>query len=306
MKFSRLSVVLMLKGFFMGMADIVPGVSGGTVALVTGIYDRLLESISRFNRDFIRYLIQRNIKGALKHINISFLLPLGAGIFIAVVSMAKAMHFLMDHYPVYTWSLFFGLILASILFVARQIENLERTSHWPLIILGTGIGYAVVSLVPVETPDSLIMVFLSAMIAICAMILPGISGSFILLILGKYAFITAAIKAPFDPGSMIIILTFSLGAAVGLLSFSKLLNYFLKHYHNEVMCLLVGFMLGSVKKIWPWREVISQKVVRGKVKVLEDAVIWPASFGLEELLAFGLIVFGIVLVFVIESFSQQR
>lgn len=306
MKPSKDSALLALKGFCMGMADIVPGVSGGTVALVTGVYDRLLESISNVNKTFVTHLLKGQIKAALEHINFAFLLPLGIGIFTAIISMAKVMHYLMANYSVYTWSLFFGLILASILFVAKQVEDLKKPLHIGLIVIGTGVGYGVVSLIPVQTPDTLLAVFLSATVAICAMILPGISGSFILLILGKYMFITSAIKAPFASGSLPIIMTFGVGALVGLLSFSKLLNYLLKHWHNPVMCMLVGFMIGSMKKIWPWREVISQKVIRGKVKVLEDAVVWPTSFGTEEIWAFGLMIFGIVLVFAIESLTHKK
>ena len=304
-KLNKESLFIAGKGFCMGMADIVPGVSGGTVALITGVYDQLISSISSVNKEFLTHIIKFRIKAAAEHINLSFLLPLFMGILTAIISMASLMHFLMSNYGVYTWSLFFGLILASIVFIAKHIETIKDWKSFAYIAFGTCVGYFIVTLIPVETPNNTIFVFLSATIAICAMILPGISGSFILLILGKYIYVTSAIKAPFEGSNLMVIATFGSGCLVGLLSFSKLLNYLLKHYHNQLMCVLVGFMIGSMKKIWPWREVLEQKVVRGKTHVLKDAVIFPQSFGTEEIIAFGLMFFGIILVFAIESLTNK-
>lgn len=297
---------LALKGFCMGIADIVPGVSGGTVALITGVYDQLISSISSVNSTFIKLIFRFNFKAALAHIHFEFLAPLVCGILLAIISMAKLMHYFMENYAVYTWSLFFGLILASILFIAKQIKNLKRLDNIIMVGLGTITGFLIVSLIPVQTPDTYLMIFLSGMIGICAMILPGISGSFILLILGKYIYITSAVKNPFTYDNMMIIGIFVMGCLIGLLSFSKLLNFLLTKYHGKLMCVLLGFMLGSMKKIWPWREVIDQKIIRGKVHVLKDGLYFPTTFNLEVLLAFGLIIFGIVLVFIIESKTQKK
>ena len=306
MKLNKKSISIGAKGFCMGMADIVPGVSGGTVALITGIYDELIKSISLVNTDFIKLLFQFKIIKALEHINIKFLAPLMLGILTAIVSMARLMHFFMNNYSVYTWSLFFGLILASIIFVAKHIEDIKKLNHLSFIILGTAIGYGVVSLIPVETSNTLSMIFFSGMISICAMILPGISGSFILLILGKYMYVTSAIKNPFIEGNIYILISFAFGCLLGLLAFSRLLNYLLSKFHGQMMCVLLGFMIGSLKKIWPWREVIEQKIIRGKVHVLKESVVFPTEVNLEVILAFGLMIFGIVLVFVIEGFSKQK
>jgi putative membrane protein len=307
MKISKETAFIGVKGFCMGMADVVPGVSGGTVALVLGIYDKLIESISSVNKEFVKLIVKGEIKEALGHINISFLIPLFIGILTAIVSIAKLMHFLMKNYSVYTWSLFFGLIFASIIFLAKQIPDLKKLGHLGFIGAGSFVGYAVVSLIPVETPNTTLMVFLAGCIGIVAMILPGISGSFILLILGKYEYIMSAVKSitSFKLESLTVAISFGLGCVVGLLSFSKLLNYLLKHYHNQMMCVLVGFMIGSMKKIWPWKEILEQKVINGKVKVLKDAVSYPQSFGMEEIFAFGLMIFGVILVFSIEAKTKK-
>ena len=306
MKLSKDQISILAKGFCMGCADIVPGVSGGTVALVTGIYDRLIGAISSVNKKFLSLLISMEFKKALEHIDFYFLLPLMIGVFSAIISMAKLMHFLMNEYGVYTWSLFFGLILASIIFVAKQVNNIKKFKQIFFVILGTAIGHAVVTLIPVETPHSFFYVFLAGSIAICAMILPGISGSFILLILGKYLYITSAIKAPLEGDNLLTIITFAAGCLVGLLLFSKLLNYLLKNHHNPLMSILVGFMLGSLQKIWPWKEVLKEKMIRGKTHILEERLVWPSNIGAEETIAFVIMGVGFVLVFMIEKKVNKK
>ena len=306
MKLSKDQISILAKGFCMGCADIVPGVSGGTVALVTGIYDRLIGAISAVNKKFLSLLISMEFKKALEHIDFYFLLPLMIGVFSAIISMAKLMHFLMNEYGVYTWSLFFGLILASIIFVAKQVNNIKKFKQIFFVILGTAIGHAVVTLIPVETPHSFFYVFLAGSIAICAMILPGISGSFILLILGKYLYITSAIKAPLEGDNLLTIITFAAGCLVGLLLFSKLLNYLLKNHHNPMMSILVGFMLGSLQKIWPWKEVLKEKMIRGKTHILEERLVWPSNIGAEETIAFVIMGVGFVLVFMIEKKVNKK
>lgn len=305
MKLKKDQVMLGLKGFSMGMADIVPGVSGGTVALITGVYDDLIKSISSVNKDFITLLFKFKIREALEHLNFKFLFPLVAGILTAVISMSRVMHYFMSEYSVYTWSLFFGLILASIIFIGKTIKEIGAPKQIGLTLVGAIIGYAIVSLIPVETSNAYPIIFCSGAIAICAMILPGISGSFILLILGKYLFVTSALKNPFVDNHLAVIFIFAAGCLVGLLSFSKLLNYLLSKFHNPMMCVLLGFMIGSMRKIWPWKDIIEQKIVRGKVHVLKDAVVWPQNFDSQVFIAFGLMFFGIVLVFAIEKFSKK-
>jgi putative membrane protein len=305
MKITKDQLILGLKGFGMGMADIVPGVSGGTIALITGVYDNLIKSISSINKDFFKLVLSFKIKEALNHLNISFLLPLLLGIALAFITMSRVMHYFMNEYSIYTWSLFFGLILASILFIGKTIQNLKSFNSLALICVGTIIGYAIVSLVPVDTPNSLPMVFLSGSIAICAMILPGISGSFILLILGKYLYMTSALKNPMVDGNIFLILTFMGGCLVGILAFSKVLNHLLKNFHNQTMCILLGFMIGSMKKIWPWKEIIETKIVRGKTHILKDVVVMPSEINSEVIIALALMIFGILLVLSIEKFSKK-
>ena len=298
-------LILFAKGFSMGVADIVPGVSGGTIALVTGIYDELIKSISSINKSFFQNILKLNIKEALNQINIAFLLPLICGIGFAIISMSRIMHFFMSEYSVYTWSLFFGLILSSIIYISKTIEDIFSPKKMIGIILGSLIGYAVVSLIPVQTSEASWMIFLSGSIAICAMILPGISGSFILLILGKYLFVTSAIKNPFLMESLSTIATFGGGCIVGLLLFSKLLNYLLNNFHGMTMAVLTGFMVGSMKKIWPWKEVLETTMIRGKVHVLKEMNIVPSEINTEVILAVFFMILGVSLVLILEKMSKK-
>jgi putative membrane protein len=305
-KFQKEQVMVTLKGMAMGVADIVPGVSGGTIAFITGIYDQLVESISLVNKDFVKLLLQFKIKQALGHINFQFLFPLMCGIFAAILLGARVMHYLLNEHPVQTWSLFFGLIAASIIYIGKQIEHLKAPKNIATIIAGTLIGYGIVSLIPVHTPNNYLNIFAAGAVAICAMILPGISGSFILLILGKYAFVTGALKQPFIDNHLIVIAVFAFGCLVGLLSFSKLLNWLLKHFHNAMMCFLTGFMIGSMKKIWPWKEVVESKVIRGKTYVLQESNILPGHFDGGFWLAVCLMILGFFLVIGLEKFSKKE
>lgn len=306
MNIEKKQLLISLKGFAMGMADIVPGVSGGTVALITGVYNELIKTISSFNKEAIKLLLKFQIKDFLKHMNGPFIIPLFIGIILAILTMSRLMHFLMSEYAVYTWSLFFGLIIASIFFVARLIPNLKSPSNIVTMIAGGGIGYAVVSLIPVHTPDTPLMFFLSGAIAICAMILPGISGSFILLILGKYLTVTSALKNPFADGNLLMIAIFCIGCFIGLVSFSKFLNYVLDKFYGKTMSLLTGFMIGSLKKIWPWREVLEEKIIRGKTHVLRDQLILPAEANIELFLAVACMFIGAILILTLERAGNKN
>lgn len=305
LKFNREQLIIVLKGFAMGIADIVPGVSGGTVAFITGIYDQLLESISSVNKDFVKLLLSFKIKQALIHIQFQFLFPLLVGIFSAILLMSKLMHYLIHDHPVHTWSIFFGLIAASILFISKQIKNKQLPKNLAMITVGAVTGYLIVSLIPVEMDHSLLNIFLAGAIAICAMILPGISGSFILLILGKYAFVTGALKSPFTDNHLIVIGIFCIGCLVGILSFSKVLNWLLKHFHNLMMCFLTGFMIGSLKKIWPWKEVLESKIIRGNTYVLSEINIIPTQFNTQFWGAIALMIIGFGLVIGLEKISKN-
>lgn len=286
----------------MGTADIIPGVSGGTIAFITGIYYQLLEAIASVNLNFIQSFFRFDWKSALAEIHIRFLVPLILGIGLAVVSTARLMHYLLKDHPVPTWSLFFGLIGASILVVGKEIQDWKTGT--PSIVIGTAAAFGIVGLIPVHTPETWWFILLCGMIAICAMILPGISGSFILLILGKYEFITGAIKNPFDLQNMIILCIFLVGCVIGILGFSRVLSYFLKHYHNITISVLTGLMIGAMRKVWPWKEVLDTQTIRGKVYVIREQNVLP-QIDSSFFLAVGIMVIGFVFVILLERWARR-
>ena len=296
---------LSLKGICMGSADVIPGVSGGTIALITGIYEQLIEAIRSIDSVMLKKLLKVDLKGALAHIHARFLISVFLGIAIAIVSLARLMNYLLYHHPVQIWSLFFGLIVASILVVGKQVK------HWwgsagINFIAGTAAATILVNLIPVATPEELWFIFLCGIIAICAMILPGISGAFILLILGKYEFITATLKNPFLAQNFLIIVVFCAGCGIGLLGFSRVLNYFLLRFHNMTIAFLTGLMTGSIQKIWPWKEVLETRIIRGKTHVLWGRNILPDTVDGEVFFAVFLAVMGFIAVMAIEALSKKK
>lgn len=297
--------LLAAKGFAMGTADIIPGVSGGTVAFITGIYSQLLTAINSVGVPALKKLLAFDLKGAIAAVHLRFLVVLFFGIGAAVVSTARLMHYLMHNHPVPTWAAFFGLILASALVVAREVDEITKPPAMAAVVLGAVAAYLFVGLIPVETPNDAWFLFVSGAVAICAMILPGISGSFLLLILGKYAYVTGAIKNPFADGSLMIIATFGAGAVVGLLSFSRFLVFLLARARGLTMAVLTGFMLGALRKVWPWKEVLETRVVRDKVHVIREQNVLPAGFDTEVMLALGLAVVGFVLVLALERLASK-
>jgi len=296
---------LSLKGLCMGSADVIPGVSGGTIALITGIYEELLLALKSIDATWVKKILNLDLRGALAHVHVRFLLSLFVGIGIAIISLAQLMNYLLHHYPVFTWSFFFGLIAASILVVSRQMGNWTGRAGISFVA-GTVVAAFIVNLIPVATPDALWFIFLCGVIAICAMILPGISGAFILLILGKYEFITATLKNPFLPQHLVIIIVFCLGCLIGLLSFSRLLNYLLKNSHHLTMAFLTGLMVGSMPKIWPWKEILETKMNRGKAHVIWGSNIMPETINTEVLIALGLVIIGFIIVLIIERLARGK
>ena len=239
----------------MGAADVIPGVSGGTIAFMTGIYDNLVGSISSINMTAVKLLFTGKFSQFWKYINGNFLLSLVAGILVSILSLAKLMQYLLNYHPIQTWAFFFGLIVASSIFILKGIEN-WKGKDFALLVFGIILGVVICTLSPTETPDGLWFIFLSGAIAICAMILPGISGSFILLILGKYEYMMGTI-ADIVSGKgvlmdFVIVLVFILGALIGIIAFSKFLHWLLEHYHRPTLLVLAGFIIGSLVKVWPW------------------------------------------------------
>ena len=297
------AVSLALKGICMGSADVIPGVSGGTIALITGIYEDLIAALRSLDVKMVRKIFHLDLKGALADVHIRFLLTLFSGIIVAVLSLAQLMNYLLHHHPVPIWSLFFGLIVASILVVGKQVTNWLGKAGI-CFLAGILAAAVIVNLIPIKTPETLWFIFLCGVVAICAMILPGISGAFILLILGKYEFITATLKNPFLVQNIIVILVFCLGCGVGLAGFSRVLNYLLEKFHNLTLAFLAGLITGSLMKIWPWKEILETQVIRGKAHVIWGRPIMPDSFGSEFYFALALMTAGFLGILVIEKWAK--
>jgi len=267
-------VGVFLRGLLMGAADIVPGVSGGTVAFITGIYDTLLGSIRAFDLQLLAKLFRFDIAGGWRHVNGTFLLALVLGIGTSVFSLAQLVGWLLEHHPVPLWALFFGLILASALVLLMEVE---QWSVAVVLSLLAGVGVALfIALSPVINLDiGLPGVFLAGFVAICAMILPGISGSFILVLLGMYGPVLAAIKSL----DLLFILVFVLGAGSGLVCFSHFLHWLLHRFHQATMALLTGFLFGSLAVVWPWKQVLEWvEDSHGQLKPAQQVPVLPGDF----------------------------
>ncbi|PHS07032.1 MAG: DUF368 domain-containing protein [Kordia sp.] len=266
--------IITLKGMAMGAADAVPGVSGGTIAFISGIYEELISSISQVNFSLLKTLKNDGIKSVWKQVNGNFLLSLLIGIFISFISFMRLAKYLLEHHPILIWSFFFGLVLASILYVAKQIKQ------WNFITISSALvaaffAYYITTLPSLANNDSSFFLFLAAAIAICAMILPGISGAFILVLLGAYKTLSSA----FHDFNIKNILIFVAGAVVGLLSFSKLLKWLFNNHKNITLAVLTGFIIGSLNKIWPWKETLSTRIDSKGIEtpVLQQSIL-PEKF----------------------------
>ena len=291
--------MLMLKGIAMGAADVVPGVSGGTVAFIVGIYEELINSIKSINPTNLKLLFSLRIAEFWKAINANFLLALVSGIAISIFSLAKLITYLLENEPVLVWAFFFGLVLSSTYFVAKTITQWDWKTYL-FFVIGTVGAYFITVATPTETPNNLFFIFLCGAIAICAMILPGISGSFILVLLGKYFYIMSAVKSL----DIVVMLVFICGAFIGITSFSNVLSFLLRRFHNTTIATLAGFMLGSLNKVWPWKETVETYVdSHGHIKPLVEENILPNTLFWEGV---GLMLFGFILVYVLEKISQKK
>ncbi|WP_339895537.1 DUF368 domain-containing protein [uncultured Algibacter sp.] len=297
-------IIISFKGLAMGAADAVPGVSGGTIAFISGIYEELITSISNVNGSLFKTLFSKGIKAFWQQVNGNFLLALLSGILISFVSFMKLAKYLLEHHPVLIWSFFFGLIVASIYFVGKQITKWNLVSIIALII-GAGIAFYISKLPSLGTNDSSWFLFLAGAIAICAMILPGISGSFILIILGAYKTLSNAIH---DIDIKKIVL-FGTGAVIGLLSFSHVLKWLFKHYHNITLALLTGFIFGSLNKVWPWKKTLTWHTDTKGIKspLLQESVS-PFSFDGENQILFAvvLMILGFLTILILERLGSKK
>lgn len=259
------------KGILMGFADVIPGVSGGTIALIAGIYERFLAAIKSFDKDAITHILAFRIKSFFEHIHWKFLIALLFGIQVAILVASKVLKLpvLIHTQPEPIYGLFFGLILGSIFVLVKKIQPFSWNIGFGLI-LGTAIGFTVVNLVPTDTPEDLPFVFLYGMISIIAMILPGISGSFILLILGKYDFILgniALLGTEETISALIVMGVFASGSLVGIATFSRFLSWLLNKFYKLTMAVLIGFLIGSLWVIWPWQERDYEEIVSKKIEL---------------------------------------
>jgi putative membrane protein len=301
-------LLLFFKGMAMGAADVVPGVSGGTIAFITGIYTELIESLSSFSRGALRELFRGKIRGFWERINGTFLVILFSGILLSIFSIARLMEFLLHHYPIMVWSFFCGLVVLSGFVV------LKRTGGWSgrviiSFLAGIVVMIAITMVTPSETTEALWFVFLSGAIAICAMILPGISGAFILLIMGKYLFILQAVSS-FD---IKVLMVFGAGVVTGLLSFANILSWLLRRYYDITVAILSGFIIGSLNKLWPWKETVATVAdTHGGVIPVVERNIFPGSYfeltGNDPHLFAALLLFaaGAMLVIVLDRFSPEK
>jgi putative membrane protein len=295
-------LVLSAKGFCMGASDVVPGVSGGTMAFILGIYDELIYAIRSFDLKCLQLFFTLKPRDLLNRISWQFLLAIVIGILTAVFSLARVLAWLLENRPVLIWSFFFGLVLASVLIVSRRIGQWKPKI---LVLLAGGIigTYYLVGLVPVSTPNAWWFLLLSGGVAICAMILPGISGSFILVLLGKYKYVLDAV----NQRDFLVLLLVGSGAVLGIVAFSRILGWFLKRYHDPTVAVLTGLMLGSLRKVWPWKETVETITdAHGYIVPLLQSNVLPGQWNMEVTVAIALMALGIMVVLILDHLANKK
>ena len=310
-------LIITLKGLAMGAADVVPGVSGGTIAFISGIYQELIDSINNVNLSVLKTLKKEGLKAAWQQVNGSFLLALLTGIGISILTFSKVITHLLETQPILVWSFFFGLIIASIALIWKETSNWKIVDILALII-GIALSYYITIARPVSSPDSYWYLFLSGFIAIIAMILPGISGAFILLLMGSYETVIGTINQFRDGlvnfntevlGQAILkLVVFAIGAIIGLKSFSKVLHWMFEKHKNTTLALLIGFMAGSLNKVWPWKQVLETRInSHGEVVPYIDKSILPQNFdGQPQILtAIILAIIGFIVIFGMEKLAAK-
>ena len=300
--------MISLKGMAMGAADVVPGVSGGTIAFISGIYEELIESLNNINSAAFKELKSKGFKHTWDKLNGAFLLALMSGVLTSIFSLAKGVEWFLEHHPILLWAFFFGLVAASIVYISKQIKatlwDLAGLKVFLAITIGGSIAYFITTLNPVEASDSNLFLFFAGALAICAMILPGISGAFILVIIGAYGPVLEAISNR----DIKTILVIGAGTIVGLLSFSKLLKWLFKNYHQLTLAVLTGFMIGSLNKIWPWKVALTYRMnSKGMEVPLNEKSISPFNYEGDPqfLQAIGLMLFGFLIILFLEKIGNK-
>jgi putative membrane protein len=291
----------------MGAANVIPGVSGGTIALITGIFERLINAIKSFDLQAANLLFKLEFSKFAQKVDLRFVLSLLLGIVLAILSLARLFDFLFIHYPVYIWAYFFGLVLASVYFVGKRITN-WKTSVIISFLAGTGIAIAISLLHPTHENDSFLYLLLCGIVAIISMILPGLSGSFILILMGNYRLVVIDAINNFN---LDVLLPVGIGAVLGLIAFSHILSWLFKHFADQTLAILTGFILGSLSVLWPWQKAIYLKengdyiLKHGEKIVAYTEKIMPANFDTQVIFAFGYLILGIISIYLIERFANQ-
>lgn len=293
---------ILLKGMAMGIAELVPGVSGGTIAFVAGIYEEFITSINNVNLSTFKTLKEDGFKAFWSALNGNFLLALFGGMLISIVSFSRLLKWLLEFHPIAIWSFFFGLVLASVIFVGKEIKKWTALSMI-LLIISAIIAYFITTLPPSANADSLPYLFMSGAIAICAMILPGISGSFILVLLGSYKTVVDAL----DERDFKVVLTVALGCLFGLLSFARILKWLFTNHKNITLAVLTGFIAGSLNKIWPWKKILETKTIGKKIITIDESVS-PFAFDGDPQLTYAIIaaIIGFSLIFILEKVASKE
>ena len=284
----------------MGVANVIPGVSGGTIALITEIYEDLINSLKSFDKKAFQLLLSFNIKDFITHTNFYFLTAVFSGSIVSVFTVASLFKYLFENYPILIWAFFFGLIVASIIYVGKRIKTWSKATIISLLI-GTIVSISISFMTPATENSNLFFVFLCGILGISGMILPGLSGSFILILMGNYKLLMVTAVTELN---VILLGVFFLGSAFGLMSFSHILAWVLKKYKDETLGILTGFIIGSLSIIWPWKEIAESLIVNGKV--ISYNSYFPSEFNTQTLLAFSLMILGYFLVYLLESKSNNK
>jgi putative membrane protein len=293
------AIILILKGMAMGTANVIPGVSGGTIALLTGIFERLINAIKSFNLYALKLLFKGKFSELVKHIDLYFLIWVFLGVGIAIISIANLFKYLFENYPVYIWSFFFGLVLVSVYFVGKEVKKYNFTSIISLLV-GTAIAVAISLLSPASENSSMWYLILCGIIAACSMILPGLSGSFVLILLGNYQLVMIDAVSSLD---LSILFPVVIGAGIGIIGFSYILSWLFKKYKDQTISALTGFVLGSVMILWPWKTSIIQ-TFGNKEKLVGYKWLMP-ELNTEFFIAVAIILAGIATVWAIEHFANR-
>lgn len=296
-------LIISLKGIAMGAADTVPGVSGGTIAFITGIYEELITTIGKIDFSLIQTWRKEGFQKMWKELNGNFLISLMAGIAISIFTIMRLTRYLLENHPIYVWAFFFGLVLASIWFVGKQIKRWHAGTI--IALVGSAlIAYWITTFsASSQSESTYLFLFIAGAIAICAMILPGISGAYILVLIGAYEEIVHAVSE-FELKKIIVT---GLGMVVGLLSFSRILKWLFERHENLTLAALTGFIAGSLNKIWPWKKILESKEINGELQILSEKSVWPGQFEGDPKLVFAIVffIFGFLLILALEAIANK-